>query len=142
MAPRVLHALLKLRSDVFVVEQACVYPDPDDRDVEPTTRHVWLATPGGTPASYLRRMVEPGGEVRLGRIATAPAWRGKGLSRALVASVLDEVDGADGVAILDAQSHLHDFYASMGFEVSGPEFVEDGIPHLPMRRRGRSHWPA
>ncbi len=131
-----LHGLLKLRSDVFVVEQACIYPDIDDRDVEPTTRHVWLADPDGRPAAYLRRLTDPDGTVRVGRVVTRADRRGEGLSRRLVGSVLADLEATEdgGVVVLEAQSHLAAFYASMGFVVAGPEYVEDGIPHVPMRR--------
>jgi ElaA protein len=129
--PLVLHALYKLRGDVFVVEQACPYADVDDRDAEPATRHVWLAPAGrpAEPAAYLRVLAEDGA-TRLGRIVTAPAWRGRGLAARLVRSVLDEVAGP---VVLDAQAHLQGMYERLGFAVSGPGFVEDGIPHVPMR---------
>ncbi len=126
-----LHRLLKLRCEVFVVEQDCVYADVDDRDAEPLTRHVWLATPTGEPTTYLRRLAEPDGATRLGRVVTAPAWRGRRLAAHLLTTVMADVDGP---VVLDAQSHLRAFYEGLGLTVSGPEFMEDGIPHLPMRR--------
>ena len=129
--PLVLHALYKLRSDVFVVEQACAYPDVDDRDADPTTRHVWLA-PAGRPAEpvcYLRVLADPAA-TRLGRIVTAAGWRGRQLAARLVRSVLD---GREGPFVLDAQTHLQGMYERLGFAVAGPGFVEDGIPHIPMR---------
>jgi ElaA protein len=62
-----------------------------------------------------------------------PAARGRGLAEPLVRACLDACPGRD--VVLDAQSPLRGLYARFGFEVSGPEFVEDGIPHLPMRWR-------
>ena len=128
--PKVLHDLLRLRCDVFVVEQDCPYPDIDGRDAEPTTRHFWIAD-GDELVACLRRLADPGGVVRLGRIATRAGRRGEGHAAALVAASLV---GVTGPAVLDAQSRMVDWYRRFGFERSGPEFVEDGIPHVPMRR--------
>ena len=130
----VLYAILRLRSDVFVVEQDCPYPDLDGRDLEPATRHVWLspADEPGNPRSYLRILGEPEGGVRIGRVCTAADARGLGLSRRLMTAALQRV--GDGPCVLDAQSYLVDFYASFSFVIDGAEFVEDGIAHTPMRR--------
>jgi ElaA protein len=129
-----LYALLKLRSDVFVVEQACAYPDLDGRDVEPGTRHLWLAPPGqpSRPHAYLRILNE-GDTLRIGRVCTAAEARGQGLQARLLAAALQE--RPDSVYELAAQSYLTGFYERFGFRVSGSEFVEDGIPHTPMTRR-------
>ncbi|HYN92439.1 MAG TPA: GNAT family N-acetyltransferase, partial [Pilimelia sp.] len=71
-----LYALLRLRVDVFVVEQQCPYPELDGRDTEPGTRHLWLDGPGAAPAAYLRLLADPGGVARIGRVAVAAAARG------------------------------------------------------------------
>ncbi|MEU0550375.1 GNAT family N-acetyltransferase [Micromonospora sp. NPDC005979] len=128
---RTLHDLLKLRIDVFVVEQNCPYPELDGRDVEPGTRHVWL-TDGDALTAYLRILADPDGVARIGRVVVAPAARGGGHAGRLMAAALDLV--GDRPCVLEAQSHLVAFYARHGFTVSGPEYVEDGIPHTPMRR--------
>ncbi|HEV7897422.1 MAG TPA: GNAT family N-acetyltransferase [Planosporangium sp.] len=125
-----LYALLRLRVDVFVVEQKAPYPELDGRDVEPGSVHLWLEH-DGTPASYLRILADPGA-ARIGRVCTATAHRGAGLSARLLAAALDLI--GDRPCVLDAQSHLTGFYARFGFEATGPPFVEDGIPHVPMRR--------
>lgn len=129
---RELLAVLTLRSDVFVVEQSCAYADPDDRDADPVTAHVWLA-PEGRPtevAAYLRVLAEPTGGWRVGRVVTAVAWRGGGLAARLVAHVLAT---RRGPVVLDAQAHLQGWYERLGFALAGAPFVEDGIPHVPMR---------
>lgn len=126
-----LYALLRLRVDVFVVEQRCPYPELDGRDLAPSTVHVWLAD-GSAVASYLRVLGEPSGAARVGRVCTAVPYRGRGLSAQLVASALDLV--GDRPCVLDAQSYLVGFYGRFGFTPTGPEYVEDGIPHVPMRR--------
>jgi ElaA protein len=125
-----LYALLRLRMDVFVVEQECPYPDLDGRDTEPGTRHLWLER-DGTPIAYLRLLSEEG-EERIGRVCVAIQARGGGHAERLMAAALEQV--GDRPCGLEAQSYLVDFYARFGFEVAGPEYVEDGIPHTPMRR--------
>ncbi|GIJ28941.1 ElaA protein [Micromonospora qiuiae] len=128
---RTFHDLLRLRVDTFVVEQECAYPELDGRDVEPGTRHLWLAL-DGAPVAYLRILADPGGVPRIGRVVVAPAARGGGHAGRLMAAALAEI--GDRPCVLDAQSHLVGFYARHGFTASGPEYVEDGIPHIPMRR--------
>jgi len=125
-----LYAILKLRSEVFVVEQECFYADPDGRDTEPGTRHVWIEE-GGEIRAYLR-ILDDGHAQRIGRVVTAPAARGSGLAGRLVTAALEVIGDRPGV--LDAQAHLTAFYARFGFEPTGPQFVEDGIPHVPMAR--------
>jgi ElaA protein len=127
-----LYALLRLRVDVFVVEQRCPYPELDGRDTEPGTRHVWLAGEDGTPLAYLRILDEPDGAARIGRVCVAAAARGAGLAGRLMRATLDWLGTRPSV--LDAQTYLADFYAGLGYEKAGPEFVEDGIPHVPMTR--------
>jgi ElaA protein len=126
------HDLVRLRIDVFVVEQACPYPELDGRDVEPGTEHHWIADGGRTVACCARTLTDPGGVVRIGRVVTAPDVRGRGLAAMLMRALVARHDGSP--LALDAQSHLAAWYAAFGFEQAGDEFVEDGIPHVPMRR--------
>jgi ElaA protein len=135
-----LYQLLKLRVDVFVVEQECAYPELDGRDLEPTTRHLWYEV-DRRPVAYLRMLVDSaashdsgtGATVhRIGRVATAPEARGGGLAGQLLTAALAAI--GEEPAVLDAQSHLAGFYAKYGFAPTGPEFLDDGIPHTPMRR--------
>src|SRR5215213_9718038 len=88
-----LYALLRLRVDVFVVEQRAAYPELDGRDLEPGTRHLWITTSGDAtrPQAYLRLLAEPDGTMRIGRVVTAKQARGAGLAKRLVAAAL-EVD--------------------------------------------------
>jgi ElaA protein len=125
-----LYAILKLRGDVFVVEQKCAYPDLDGRDTEPGTRHVWFSRDGAIHA-YLR-ILDDGTHQRIGRVVTAPGARGAGLAGRLVTEALRLI--GDRPSVLDAQAHLAGFYARFGYEPTGPEFLEDGIPHIPMLR--------
>jgi ElaA protein len=125
-----LYALLQLRTDVFVVEQECAYPELDGRDTEPGTRHLWLARDHEVIA-YLRILADPQAE-RIGRVAVAKHERGAGHAGRLVAEALEVIGNRP--AVLDAQSHLEGFYAAFGFTATGPEYLDDGIPHVPMRR--------
>lgn len=129
--PLTLHDLLRLRVDVFVVEQECAYPEIDGRDAEPGTLHLWLEV-DGAPVATLRLLEGPGTAYRIGRVATARDHRGQGYAAALVEEALRRT--ADAPVELDAQTYLEGWYARFGFRRTGPDFVEDGIPHLPMRR--------
>lgn len=124
-----LYSLLRLRAEVFVVEQACAYLDLDGRDLEPGTRHILATGPQGELMACVR-VLDEGDAARLGRVVTAPAARRSGLASALVRRALDTTARP---VILSAQAHLADWYASFGFEVDGADFDEDGIPHTPMR---------
>lgn len=127
-----LYESLCLRARVFVVEQECAYLDPDGRDLEPGTTHLWLTTAGGAVAAYVRVLTEPAGGHRIGRVVTDPAHRGAHLAGRLIDEALAHVTKP---VVLDAQSHLVHVYARHGFVPDGDEFVEDGIPHTPMRLR-------
>ena len=133
LSPAQLYAILRLRQDVFVVEQNSIYCDVDGRDLEQGTRHFWLEADGSPdPLAYLRLLEEPDGTFRIGRVATARMARGRGFSRRLMQAAL--VDVGSTPCVLDAQTYVTDFYASFGFVPEGAEFIEDGIPHLRMRR--------
>lgn len=123
------YLLWQLRVDVFVVEQACAYRELDGRDLDPDTRHVW-AVQDGVPVGYLRVLAEPDGGRRIGRVCVATQARGRGWADRLMRRALHEVSG-HGCA-LDAQTYLAPWYRRWGFVVTGPEFLDDGIPHLPM----------
>jgi ElaA protein len=124
-----LYAILKLRTDVFVVEQKCAYPELDGRDAEPGTRHVWLSR-GDDIAAYLR-ILDDGQVQRVGRVVVAPGERGAGHASRLMTSALTVI--GNRTSVLEAQAYLVRFYAKFGYVQTGPEYVEDGIPHVPMR---------
>lgn len=129
-----LYAILRLRAEVFVVEQACPYLDVDGRDVEPAAEQLWLEGAGGSIVATARLLEEPDGSVRLGRICTTPAARGRGLAAQLVEAAVQAAGGRS--IVLDAQSHLVPWYETLGFAPTGHQFVEDGIPHTEMARAG------
>jgi len=130
LTPFEIYALCRLRVDVFVVEQECPYPELDGRDTEPTTVHVWLESDGQVAATI--RVLDDGATRAIGRVATAAAFRGRGLAARLMTEGIALCDGFP--VTLGAQAHLEDWYEKFGFRRSGPGYVEDGIPHVPMRR--------
>ena len=135
--PRTLHGLLRLRTDIFVVEQDCAYPEVDGRDAEATTMHFWCEDAEGEPVATLRVLVddaEGGREYRIGRVCVRKEYRGTGLIAALMDRAVRYI-GRDA-SVMDAQSHLIGMYAKWGYVPAGPEFLEDGIPHVPLRRPG------
>jgi ElaA protein len=134
---RTAYLLWQLRERVFVVEQECPYLDLDGRDLEPGTRHLW-AEEDGRPVAYLRVLEDDGDAegtedaegLRIGRVLVDDGRRGRGLAKGLMEAALDVVGGRP--CRLDAQSYLVEWYRDLGFEPCGEEFVEDGIPHVPM----------
>ncbi|WP_377645197.1 GNAT family N-acetyltransferase [Oryzobacter terrae] len=124
-----LHDVLRLRQDVFVLEQECLYPDLDGRDLDPGTVQVWAEDAEGGVVATLR-ILQDGGPARIGRVVTAMAARGQGIAAAMMAAALD---GTQGPVVLEAQSHLAHWYEGLGFVVVGDEYLDDGIPHVPMR---------
>lgn len=141
-----LYRILRLRVDVFVVEQNCPYPELDGRDLEPDSRQLWIAD-GGEVLATLRLLRDhatptPGltGQsgaavhlARIGRVATARSARGRGLAAALMQRAI-ELAGDVEIA-LEAQAQLQQWYRQFGFAPDGAEYLEDGIAHVPMRRR-------
>ena len=127
------YAVWKLRQDVFVVEQHCPYADLDGRDDEPGTRHVVLRE--GEAVIGYARVLDNATHWRIGRVVLAASARGRGLADALLETALQVCPDRD--VVLDAQTPLARWYEALGFAASGEEFLDDGIPHLPMRRTGR-----
>jgi ElaA protein len=134
LPPGALYELLRLRVDVFVVEQACPYSELDGRDLEERAVHYWLGGNGHPEPvlGCLRLLREPTGEFRIGRLCTARSVRGRGLGRQLMEAALAEV--GDRPCVLDAQEHLAGFYREYGFTPAGESYDWDGVTHLPMRR--------
>lgn len=128
--PATLYRILQLRTDVFVVEQQCAYPELDGRDLEPDALVMW-ADEDDRVVGTLRILAEPD-SMRIGRVAVAPTHRSSGLGAQLMGAAVEHVAGR--ACVLDAQAHLQHWYERFGFEASGPGFDEDGIPHVPMRK--------
>jgi ElaA protein len=134
-----LYELLALRSQVFVLEQQCIYLDPDGLD--PQCWHLQGRTDEGALQVYAR-LVPPLAKgpqqvlPMIGRVVTAPSARGGGQGRVLMQRAIDEcMQLWPGQTIeINAQAHLQRFYASLGFVVTSEPYDEDGISHVDMRR--------
>ena len=135
---RTAYDVWRLRQEVFVVEQDCPYPDLDGRDLEESTRHVVLLDDedGRDRVVGTLRVLDDGGWARIGRVVVAPTVRGRGLAAVLMDEAMTLC--GDREVRLDAQTGLTSFYEGYGFVVTGPEFDEDGIMHVPMSRRERT----
>jgi ElaA protein len=134
-------AVMKLRTDVFFLEQRITEEELDHHDRAPDTQHIWAHTPEGEAVAYVRVVVQdppPAGDlgigVSIGRLVVDAHWRGRGLGHELMRLAL--AHGGDGDIILHAQSWVARLYAAHGFETVGEEFVEAGIVHVRMVRRG------
>lgn len=135
LSPLEIYQILELRSEVFVVEQNCVYQDIDGKDQY--ALHL-LGVSDGKLACYARMF--PAGkyfeEASIGRVVIREEFRqnkwGHDLMRQAIAGISD-VYGTDAITI-SAQAYLRKFYEQHGFVFTGEEYLEDGIPHLRMKR--------
>lgn len=132
-----LYALLRLRVEVFVVEQECLYQELDGRDLEAGARHFWVDAPNPQdgPMACVRLLAEDETTFRIGRMCVAKSVRGRGIARRLAEAVIAEIGDAD--CVLDSQVEAAELYEAFGFRQVGEEFVEDGVPHVTMRRSPR-----
>ena len=133
-----LYDVLKLRTDVFMWEQKADDEEMDGRDLEPTTRHLWISDERGC-AAYLRVLWNERAEHRdahhvIGRVATRADRRGEGLTRLLMEHAIEDAAGAP--MMLHAQDYVVGLYARFGFEPFGELYDEAGIPHRSMYRGG------
>jgi ElaA protein len=131
-----VYDMLALRSTIFVVEQDCVYLDPDGLD-----RHSWHLLgrdDAGALLAYVR-VCDPGVKYAppsIGRVAVNPSQRGTGLGHVLIAEALKRCDETypgqrNRIA---AQAHLQAFYGRHGYVAVGETYLEDGIVHVDMER--------
>lgn len=136
---RTLFTVMRLRVDVFVVEQACAYPELDDHDTAADTLHL-LGMDNGTLAAYARAMPGAGllaDQAAIGRVLVAPAFRGRGLGRTLMLRMMQQLETLYPAQdhCLAAQTGVQAFYESLGFLPVSDSYLEDGIPHVDMLRR-------
>lgn len=134
-----LQYIYMARQQVFSLEQQCIYLDADGYDEASHHLAAWLPA-HRVPLAYAR-LVAPGQkyeEPSIGRVITTAAARGAGLGRELVQRAIRHAEATyPGLGIrISAQSRLETFYAETGFEVVGEPYMEDGIPHTEMLRRG------
>lgn len=133
LTPHELYAILQLRNEVFVVEQQCIFQDADGRD--PFCFHI-MGLEGDTLVAYTR-LVPPGiawAEPAIGRVATAPKARNRGLGRQVMEYSVDQCHTLFGPLPIriGAQCYLEKFYTSLGFRPDGEIYLEDGIQHIEM----------
>ena len=137
LLPEELYQALRLRSEVFVVEQHCPYLDEDNRD---QGSHHLLGQVDGFLAAYVR-ILPPGlafNELSIGRVVTSPAVRRKGFGKPLMQKAIDQawsLFGRQNIRI-GAQYYLLDFYSSLGFRQVGEIYLEDDIEHVEMLLQG------
>jgi ElaA protein len=129
-----LYDLLKLRSEVFVVEQNCVYQDIDDKDIKGTH---FFAHDGSDQIAYLRVMelgVFYPNHISIGRVVVKQTHRNKKLGNEILAEAIDfcRKKFPKTPIKISAQTHLKSFYNQLGFEFKGEAYLEDGIPHCAM----------
>ena len=136
LAPHELYAILQLRTEVFVVEQTCIFQDMDNRDQQCYHLMCWK---GDLLIAYTR-LVPPDifyKEPSIGRVVTSPAVRGSGIGKLLMEKSIEEVIQLYGKTPikLGAQLYLKNFYESLGFMQSSDIYDEDGIDHIEMIRQ-------
>ncbi|MEG1256113.1 GNAT family N-acetyltransferase [Clostridium sp.] len=128
-----LYKILRARSEVFVVEQTCIYQDCDNKDYN--AYHLYLEEDNEVIA-YLR-ILDKGisyDEISIGRVLVKNTHRNKGLSRATMVkaiSFIEEKLKTNEIRI-SGQVYLREFYKSLGFKEVSAEYLEDDIPHVEM----------
>ena len=129
LSPNEVENIFSLRSEVFVVEQDCVYQDIDGKDQK--AKHV-LGKKNNEIVAYAR-IFKPGEyfkEASFGRAVVKKTERGKGVGDELVINCLENITEEE--IKISAQSYLKGFYGKHGFKAEGNEYLEDGIPHTAM----------
>jgi ElaA protein len=128
-----LYAIMKLRNEVFVVEQNCVYQDADGKDNQSFHFCGWM---DNKLIAYTR--IIPAGisytEASIGRVVTHPKNRGKGLGKLLMKKSIEQtlITFNCNQIKISAQQYLLQFYESLGFVPCSATYLEDGIPHIEM----------
>jgi ElaA protein len=136
LTPHELYAIIRLRNEVFVVEQNCVFQDADDKDQQ--SRHLMGWSEDKQLMAYCR-ILPPGLAYKLpsiGRVVTSPAIRNEGAGKELMAKAIAycfQLFGECNIQI-GAQLYLLKFYSSLGFEQVSEIYLEDGIEHIEMIR--------
>jgi ElaA protein len=145
LSARELQGIYIARQRVFAIEQACAFLDADGFDE--LAHHLTAWSPNEHEPFAYARLLQPGAkyaEASIGRVLTALRVRGRGVGRELMVRALALVGAiwpGAGVRI-SAQTQLEPFYASLGFAAIGPPYLEDGIDHTEMLRRGDAVTPS
>jgi ElaA protein len=133
LSPHELYAILRLRNEVFVVEQNCVFQDADNKD---QGSYHYMGYVNNDLAAYTR-LVPPGyiyQEASIGRVVSSPAYRGTGIGKLLMINSIENCYSLFGKLPIKigAQYYLKKFYSSLGFEQVSDIYDEDGIDHIYM----------
>lgn len=129
LTTRELYEILKVRSEIFVLEQKCLYQDMDDKDYD--SLHIFYENEGRIEA-YLRAFLKEDGVVQMGRVLTRHHGMGLGgkLLKLGIAQVRERYSPRQ--IYIEAQCYAIGYYEKEGFQVCSEEFLEDGIPHVQM----------
>jgi ElaA protein len=136
LTPHQLYEVIRLRNEVFVVEQNCVFQDADDKDQQSFHFMGWV---NNELAGYTR-LLQPSlayDEMSIGRVVTSPKYRRSGFGKELMDASIKkcyELFGTGDIKI-GAQLYLRKFYESFGFFQVGEGYLEDGIPHIYMIKK-------
>ncbi len=133
-----LYHILRLRNEVFVVEQHCMYQDCDGKDLKALHLSGYVENRLIAYARILPVGVSYTEGASLGRIVTSPSVRGKKYGKSLMKMAIQMLHDKFGQVeiIISAQAHLQKFYSDFGFISEGTIYLEDDIPHIQMRRAG------
>ena len=128
-----LYEILKIRSEVFVVEQKCAYQDLDNKD----EKALHLVGEKNNKIIAYTRIFKKGGFFKnssIGRVLVKKKYRNKDYGRKIMTSSIEKLkkDPKEEIIELSAQKYLLKFYSELGFEKVGEEYLEDNIPHVKM----------
>ncbi len=134
-----LYTMLRLRSEVFVVEQNCVYLDIDKNDLEAHHTLGWIGNELAATTRLFDKNIMYDGYQSIGRVLTAPKYRRTGAGKELMNYSIKECERlfGKGPIKIGAQFYLKKFYSELGFEQTGEIYLEDGIDHIPMIRAAK-----
>mmetsp|Transcript_2426 Transcript_2426/g.4242 ORF Transcript_2426/g.4242 Transcript_2426/m.4242 type:complete len:159 (-) Transcript_2426:69-545(-) len=134
-----IYSIVKLRVDVFIVEQNCIYSEFDGCDILPDSFHLICKTKSSNAVVAYLRILAPfesgyGIRTRIGRIIVDSSMRGSGLSYKLMQEGISHCKQKfpESSIQISAQAHLIRFYEKCGFHTTGQEYLEDDIPHICM----------
>jgi ElaA protein len=136
LTPHELYEIMRLRNEVFVLEQLCVYQDADNKDQR--SHHLMIKDKGKLIA--YARLLPPGisyPEMSIGRVISSPDYRRKGAGRLLMQQAIEGCHKlfGEGPIRIGAQLYLKKFYESFGFVQAGEMYLEDNIEHIEMKRQ-------
>jgi ElaA protein len=131
-----LYAILRLRSEVFVVEQNCIFLDMDNNDQKAFHTIGFLGEEVVATTRLFDKNIMYDGYQSIGRVVGSPRHRGLGIGKALMQYSIQECERlfGKGPIKIGAQLYLKKFYNEQGFEQSGEVYIEDEIDHIPMIR--------